>query len=334
VLLKCSWCWGHQTVTKAREAALRVINVVFPGKDCSSSNKWRVRWGWRRSVLLAARGLSAEGTAHARARSDDCGLTLSAGRAAVGTRQAKAEAEAQSPPTPPSVPALHPPLPPPLSPAPASSRPISPSPAGWRTPLISRVVERDIRRARTSGVRGPWGLGDVLCPSLHHTAQAQSGPCQAHLYHTRSLPWCRSLRVKLSKHPAPQGSSRRLCKDKLPGRLGLLGLPSGCSPASTAQTPSGAQSPDATMSLPPLTGTGTGLQLLPCCENPGCRPPAVSAAGGRRAAALAWGLSRTRPAPKPSPAPCSQRPEGKVMSKVLGRHFGNQKISLSQHGLA
>lgn len=28
---------GHQTVTKAREAVLRMINVIFPVKYCSSS---------------------------------------------------------------------------------------------------------------------------------------------------------------------------------------------------------------------------------------------------------------------------------------------------------
>lgn len=60
-----------------------------------------------------------------------------------------------------------------------------------------------------------WGFGDVTYPSLHHAAQAQSAPCQAHLYHIRSLPLYLSLQVKLSKLPVPQENCRRLWNARL-----------------------------------------------------------------------------------------------------------------------
>lgn len=65
---------GHQTVTKAREAVLRMINVIFPVKFRSSSPVLRVllRAVGRMEVLGAVPSL-APGAGHR----SGCGLTLS-----------------------------------------------------------------------------------------------------------------------------------------------------------------------------------------------------------------------------------------------------------------
>lgn len=58
---------GHQTVTKAREAVLRMINVIFPVKYCSS---FPVLTGVGRMKVLGAVLSLAE-------HRFGCGLTLS-----------------------------------------------------------------------------------------------------------------------------------------------------------------------------------------------------------------------------------------------------------------
>lgn len=90
---------GHQTVTKAREAALRMINVIFPVKYCSSSPMLRalLMSVGRMKVLGAVLSLAPGAGGHR----SGCGLTLSQARLWWHrSGKSQRDVEAQSPPSP------------------------------------------------------------------------------------------------------------------------------------------------------------------------------------------------------------------------------------------
>lgn len=182
--------------------------------------------------------------------------------------------------------------------------------------------------SQTSGVWGPWGLGNVVHPLPHHAAQPEWPMPGTSVSHVEASPVSQppgeaeqtsSTPGKLLK--AVQGQAHPL------GRSSLLRPPGRVHPIHPSNDTLCCTNTGATIQLPPLMAIGTGLRLLPCCDNPHCKTPVPNKAGG-----LAWSLSKKRSRPKLSPASCSQRPEGKTMSEVSGKHFGNEKISLSECG--
>lgn len=133
-----------------------------------------------------------------------------------------------------------------------------------------------------------------------------------------SLPY-HTLQGKVSKPPAPRENPQRLCEAGL--------APPGQTHPSQAGTPVLPSLSTGVMAqLPLLMATGTGLQLLPCWDSSSWKTSAMIEACGWRAPSL----SKMFPTPEAFPNSDLWQPAGKAASKILGKHFGNPKISLSE----